>query len=68
MKSEQILHSGHSIADHFVDVNKMVDLGSGSQREIDNIMLTRHACYVIAQNGDLKKEEIAIAHQEAGCA
>ena len=35
--------SGHAISDHFVDVNKMVDLGSGSQREVDDIMLTRYA-------------------------
>ena len=35
--------SGHAISDHFVDVNKMVDLGSGGQREVDNIMLTRYA-------------------------
>jgi DNA-damage-inducible protein D len=53
--------SGHAIADHFVDVNKMVDLGSGSQREVDDIMLTRYACYLIAQNGDPKKQEIAFA-------
>ena len=53
--------SKHAIADHFVDVNKMVDLGSGSQREVDDIMLTRYACYLIAQNGDPKKQEIAFA-------
>jgi len=41
--------SDHAISDHFVDVNKMVDLGSGSQREVDDIMLTRYACYLIAQ-------------------
>jgi DNA-damage-inducible protein D len=53
--------SGHAITDHFVDVNKMVDLGSGSQREVDDLMLTRYACYLIAQNGDPKKEKIAFA-------
>jgi len=53
--------SNHNIADHFVDVTKMVDLGSGSQREVDDIMLTRYACYLIAQNGDPRKQEIAFA-------
>lgn len=53
--------SGHAIADHFADVGKMVDLGSGSQREVDDLMLTRYACYLIAQNGDPKKQEIAFA-------
>jgi len=53
--------SGHEAADHFADVGKMVDLGSGSQREVDDIMLTRYACYLIAQNGDPKKQEIAFA-------
>ena len=53
--------SGHEVADHFADVGKMVDLGSGSQREVDDIMLTRYACYLIAQNGDPKKQEIAFA-------
>ena len=50
-----------SIDDHFRDVTKMVSLGSGSERAIDDILLTRYACYLIAQNGDPKKEEIAFA-------
>lgn len=53
--------SGHAVSDHFVDVNKMVDLGSGSRREVDDLMLTRYACYLVAQNGDPKKGEIAFA-------
>ena len=53
--------AGHDVANNFVNVNKMVNLGSGSQREIEDIMLTRFACYLIAQNGDPKKEEIAFA-------
>jgi DNA-damage-inducible protein D len=53
--------SNHAVANHFVDVNKMVDLGSGSQRAVDDLMLTRFACYLVAQNGDPKKAEIAFA-------
>ncbi|EQD48876.1 DNA-damage-inducible protein D family protein [mine drainage metagenome] len=53
--------SGRAVADHFADVGKLVDLGSGSQREVDDLMLTRYACYLIAQNGDPKKQEIAFA-------
>ncbi len=53
--------SEHRTSDHFVDVNRMVSLGSGSQREVPDIMLTRYACYLIAQNGDPRKEKIAFA-------
>lgn len=46
---------------HFPDVRKMVSIGSGAEKEIDDILLTRYACYLVAQNGDSRKQEIAFA-------
>jgi len=53
--------SGHAIADHFVDVNKTIQMPKGAEKEVDEIMLSRYACYLIAQNGDPRKQEIAFA-------
>lgn len=52
--------SGHLTSDHFVDATKMVYLGSGSQRELDDVRLSRYACYLVVQNGDPSKPVIAV--------
>lgn len=58
---EACKHSGNALSDHFVDFNKMIELAKGAQRVIEDIALTRYACYLIAQNGDAGKEQIAFA-------
>ncbi|OGU57876.1 MAG: DNA damage-inducible protein D [Ignavibacteria bacterium GWF2_33_9] len=54
-------NAGEFIQNHFADISKMVDIGSGAQKPIDDIALTRYACYLIAQNGDYTKSQIAFA-------
>ena len=55
---ESCRNVGQSVEDHFADTSKMVPLGSGAERELDDFTLTRYACYLVAQNGDPKKEEM----------
>ncbi len=58
---EACKNSGVTIEDHFADAGKMVPIGSGTEREIDDIALTRYACYLIAQNADASKNPVAFA-------
>lgn len=57
---EACTNSGNDISDHFADVGKMVGIGSGAERELDDIQLSRYACYLIVQNGDPRKKVVAL--------
>ncbi|MBV5293907.1 MAG: DNA damage-inducible protein D [Curvibacter lanceolatus] len=54
-------NAGQAVTDHFVDVNKMIEVGKTAEREVSDIALTRYACYLIAQNGDPRKDAVAFA-------
>jgi DNA-damage-inducible protein D len=58
---EACKQSGQAVANHFADVSKKVPIGSGAERDVPDIRLTRYACYLIAQNGDSRKKPIAFA-------
>jgi DNA-damage-inducible protein D len=59
--------SEHQVSDHFADAGKVVDLGSGSQRVVDDIMLTRYACYLIAQNDEPKNSRLLLHRPISRC-
>ncbi len=57
---EACKNSGYTVEDHLVDFNEMVSIGSGAQREMESVKLSRYACYLIVQNADPSKEVVAL--------
>ena len=63
---ESYKNSNHTISDHFVDANKSIPVPKGGERVIEDVLLTRYACYLIAQNEKNRKEEIAVVESGSG--
>lgn len=64
---EACQNAGQSVSDHFADVSKTIAMPYGAEKEIDDVMLTRYACYLVAQNGAPKKQKVAFTQKSSTC-